>query len=72
VLNDERIEELPPISICALKFSSVVRNRIERAGGKILTFDQIAMKYPTGKNTVLVRGPRKKINRKNLIAKKTK
>jgi len=71
VLNDERVEDIPPIHVCALKFSSVVRNRIEKAGGEVLTFDQMALRFPTGKNTILVRGPKKKINQKKRIGKKT-
>ncbi len=35
------------------------RNRILKAGGTILTVDQLAMKAPLGKGTVLLQGPRK-------------
>jgi len=70
VLNDERIQEIPQLTVCALKFSNIVRDRIEGAGGKILTFDQVALNFPTGKNLILVRGPRKKVNNKKKIEKK--
>merc|ERR1719410_3176723 len=33
--------------------------RILKAGGEIITFDQLALRAPTGKNTLLLQGPRK-------------
>jgi large subunit ribosomal protein L18e len=60
VLNDERLIFLPKISLCALYVSSSARKRIIKAGGKIFTFDQIAMKFPTGRNCVLIRGSKTK------------
>merc|ERR1712080_721918 len=35
------------------------RERILKAGGEILTFDQLAVRAPVGKNTLLIQGPRK-------------
>jgi large subunit ribosomal protein L18e len=35
------------------------RARILASGGEILTFDQLALRTPKGKNTVLLQGPRK-------------
>ncbi|KAH0501689.1 60S ribosomal protein L18 [Microtus ochrogaster] len=35
------------------------RSRILKAGGKILTFDQLALESPKGRGTVLLSGPRK-------------
>lgn len=32
------------------------RARILKAGGEILTFDQLALRAPKGKNTVLLQG----------------
>lgn len=32
------------------------RARILRAGGEIITFDQLALRAPTGKKTVLMQG----------------
>uniref|UniRef100_A0A4X2KRC1 Large ribosomal subunit protein uL15/eL18 domain-containing protein n=1 Tax=Vombatus ursinus TaxID=29139 RepID=A0A4X2KRC1_VOMUR len=53
----------PPLSlsrmVCALRVTSNARNRILKAGGKILTFDQLAMSSPKGRGTVLLSGPRK-------------
>merc|ERR1711941_91469 len=55
----------PPISVSqlsvqmkvyALRFSDVARARITKAGGEALTFDELARRRPTGKNTVLLRG----------------
>jgi len=39
-----------------LRVTSGARARILKAGGEILTFDQLALKAPTGKNTVLLQG----------------
>ena len=59
VLDDLRMSKLPKsLNVCALRFSRQARNRIEGAGGKCLTFDQLATVAPTGKNTFLMRGRR--------------
>jgi len=58
VTDDERIVEVPKLTVCALKFSKSARNRIVNAGGRCLTFDQLALEKPTGTNTVLLRGRR--------------
>lgn len=71
VLNDERILDIPPISVCALRLSNTVRNRIQEAGGKVFTFDQVVLISPTGKNTVLVRGPKKEHKTEKKKHKKT-
>jgi large subunit ribosomal protein L18e len=59
ILNDERILKVPKISICALRVSSAARKRILNSGGQVFTFDQFAVKFPTGKNSLLLRGPKK-------------
>lgn len=46
------------MTICALGFTSTARARITKAGGECLTFDQLALRAPTGSNTVLLRGPK--------------
>ena len=46
------------LKICALKFTNAARARIQKAKGECLTFDQLAQIAPTGKNVLLVRGPR--------------
>ena len=56
VLDDIRINKLPKIRVCALRFSRDARKRIEGAGGECITFDQLATVAPTGKNTFLLRG----------------
>jgi large subunit ribosomal protein L18e len=56
VLDDIRLAKVPALRVCALRFSRSARNRIEGAGGECLTFDQLAMIAPTGKNTFLLRG----------------
>jgi large subunit ribosomal protein L18e len=56
VTNDERYTTLPKMSVCALRFSKNARNRILKAGGRCLTFDQLALERPNGQNTILLRG----------------
>eukprot|EP00339_Tiarina_fusa_P030134 CAMPEP_0117022598 /NCGR_PEP_ID=MMETSP0472-20121206/16964_1 /TAXON_ID=693140 ORGANISM="Tiarina fusus, Strain LIS" /NCGR_SAMPLE_ID=MMETSP0472 /ASSEMBLY_ACC=CAM_ASM_000603 /LENGTH=186 /DNA_ID=CAMNT_0004728499 /DNA_START=26 /DNA_END=586 /DNA_ORIENTATION=+ len=56
VLNDPRLLDVPAMKVCALRFSDVARARITKAGGEALTFDELARRRPTGKNTVLLRG----------------
>ena len=58
VTDDNRLHEVPKLSIAALRFTSTARARIEKAGGECLTFDQLAMRAPTGSNVVLLRGPK--------------
>jgi large subunit ribosomal protein L18e len=60
VTNDVRLLELPKITVCALRFTEKARERIIAAGGQALTFDQLALKAPTGKNTVLLRGAKRR------------
>ncbi|KAJ5079652.1 60S ribosomal protein L18 [Anaeramoeba ignava] len=56
VTNDERLLEVPKMSICALRFTKTARARILQAGGNCYTFDQLALMRPTGSNTVLIKG----------------
>lgn len=44
------------IKVCALRVTETARARITKAGGQVLTFDQLALLAPTGANTVLIRG----------------
>mgnify|MGYP003389284373 CR=1 FL=1 len=39
VLNDERLLDLPKMTVCALAFSEEARKRITEAGGNCMTFD---------------------------------
>ncbi|KAL7423063.1 hypothetical protein Q5752_002362 [Cryptotrichosporon argae] len=58
VLDDERLPVVPKLSVAALRFSNAARARITAAGGEALTLDQLALRAPTGSNTVLLRGKR--------------
>jgi large subunit ribosomal protein L18e len=59
ITDDARLYEVPKLTVCALHLTESVRGRILAAGGEILTFDQLALRTPKGKNTVLLQGPRK-------------
>ncbi|CDR99216.1 hypothetical protein [Sporisorium scitamineum] len=56
ITDDNRVLELPKLSVAALRFTNTARARIEAAGGECLTLDQLATRAPTGSNTVLIRG----------------
>lgn len=58
VTNDVRVFNVPAMNVCALRFTQTARSRILKAGGSCLTFDQLAVKSPLGKNTLLIQGPR--------------
>ena len=55
--NDERLLEVPKMHICALRFTAGAKQRILKAGGSVMTLDQLIVKNPLGTNTVLLRGP---------------
>ena len=59
VTDDVRMHETPKITLCALRVTETARARILKAGGEIITFDQLALRAPTGSKTVLLQGPRK-------------
>lgn len=58
VTDDVRLTEIPKLSVAALRFTASARERILKAGGEVLTLDQLATRAPTGSNTVLIRGKR--------------
>jgi large subunit ribosomal protein L18e len=59
VTDDIRMLDCPTgLNICALRFTDAARSRIEAAGGRCLTFDQLALERPTGQGTILLRGPK--------------
>nr|CAD7257887.1 unnamed protein product [Timema shepardi] len=58
VTDDQRIFEIPKLTVCALRATEKARARILKAGGEIITFDQLALRAPTGKKTVLMQGRR--------------
>merc|ERR1712097_234313 len=59
VTDDVRMLESPKgLRLCALRVTESARARILSNGGEIITFDQLAQLHPTGKDCVLLRGPR--------------
>ncbi len=58
VTDDNRLLETPKVTLAALRVTATARARILKAGGEILTLDQLAIRAPKGQNTLLVRGPR--------------
>lgn len=58
VTNDLRLLQVPKLRVCALRVSERARETILKAGGEVLTFDQLALLSPTGKNTVFMQGKR--------------
>ena len=44
--------------VAALHVTEKARERILKAGGSVMTLDQLALKAPEGKNTVLLQGRR--------------
>lgn len=58
VTDDNRLLEVPKLSIAALRFTATARARILKSGGECLTLDELALRAPTGTNTLLLRGPK--------------
>ncbi|KAG2071859.1 60S ribosomal protein L18 [Suillus decipiens] len=58
ITDDVRLVEVPKLSVAALRFTRAAKERILNAGGEALTLDQLALRAPTGSNTVLLRGKR--------------
>ncbi|KAG1555213.1 hypothetical protein G6F49_007351 [Rhizopus delemar] len=56
VTDDSRLLDLPKLSVAALRFTKTAKARILKAGGECLTLDQLALRAPTGSNTILIRG----------------
>ena len=44
------------LQVCALHVTEGARARILKAGGEVITFDQLALRAPKGNNTVLLQG----------------
>ena len=49
VTDDNRLLDVPKMTVAALRFTESARARIVKAGGKCLTLDQLVMTVPTGK-----------------------
>ena len=58
VTNDERMLTVPKMTICALRFTATAKARIEKAGGKCMTFDELLLENPAGTNCQLLQGVR--------------
>eukprot|EP00877_Chromochloris_zofingiensis_P012244 jgi/Chrzof1/7273/Cz02g17120.t1 len=58
ITDDVRLFEVAKLRVVALRFTDTARARITKAGGECLTFDQLALERPTGKDCVLLRGPK--------------
>jgi len=59
ITNDQRLLEIPKMTVCALRVTEGARKRILKSGGEVITFDQLALRSPRGKKTYLLRGPLK-------------
>merc|ERR1712118_507483 len=59
VTDDKRLLDVPKLSVCSLRFTEAARARITKNGGECLTFDQLALRSPLGKGTVLLRAATK-------------
>eukprot|EP00842_Homolaphlyctis_polyrhiza_P003862 jgi/Hompol1/4477/HPOL_003667-RA len=58
VTDDIRLLEVPKVTVAALRVTKTARARIVQAGGEVITLDQLALRSPLGKNTLLLRGRR--------------
>lgn len=58
ITDDNRLLEVPKVTVAALKFTAAARARLTAAGGEAITLDQLVMRSPTGSNTLLLRGPK--------------
>jgi len=56
ITDDERMTVVPKLTVAALRFTRSAKERILAAGGEALTLDQLALRAPTGSNTILLRG----------------
>jgi large subunit ribosomal protein L18e len=61
VTNDVRMldDAALKMTVCCLRATDKARARIVAAGGELITFDQLALRAPTGSGCVLLRGPLK-------------
>ncbi|ESX01895.1 hypothetical protein KL918_004868 [Ogataea parapolymorpha] len=58
VTDDSRVLEFPKATVAALRFTAGAKATILKNGGETLTLDQLALRAPTGSNTLTIRGPR--------------
>ncbi|KAK1444760.1 60S ribosomal protein L18 like protein [Babesia gibsoni] len=57
--DDRRVYQVPKLNVCALRVTDTARARILKAGGEILTFDELITRAPTGSKCTLLRGATK-------------
>jgi len=55
VTDDERLLEVPKLTVAALRFTEAARARIVKAGGSCMTLDELLMQSPSGSNCLLLR-----------------
>jgi len=58
ITDDNRLLKFPKVTVAALRFTATARARILAAGGEAITLDQLALRAPTGANTLILRGPK--------------
>lgn len=58
ITDDNRLLTFPKVTVAALRFTATARARITAAGGEAITLDQLALRAPTGSNTLILRGPK--------------
>lgn len=58
VTDDPTLVTVPKFTVAALRVTGTARARILKAGGEILTLDQLARVAPTGENAYIVAGDR--------------
>ncbi|KAM3517030.1 hypothetical protein NHJ13051_009356 [Beauveria bassiana] len=58
ITDDNRLLNVPKVTVAALRFTATARARIVAAGGEAITLDQLALRAPTGSNTLILRGPK--------------
>lgn len=58
ITDDNRLLTFPKVTVAALRFTATARARIIAAGGEAITLDQLALRAPTGSNTLILRGPK--------------
>ncbi|GIX60868.1 ribosomal protein RPL18 [Babesia caballi] len=59
VTDDLRVHDVPKLSVCALRVTDTARARLQKAGGEVLTFDELVSRSPTGSKCTLLRGATK-------------
>lgn len=58
ITDDNRLLTFPKLTVAALRFTATARARIVASGGEAITLDQLALRAPTGANTLTLRGPK--------------